>query len=121
MWHWTKMDQYYNIPNSWGTSWQNIAMEVLIPPNFPDGQSAEKAAPIANPSKKLWSASPRRIIQTTDLNDFIGIAFLDITDKSVSPSLSFWAVLFGYFYKECTKKVLKTISVNIWKPCKHEL
>ena len=79
-------------------------MLVLIPPNFPDGQSAEKAAPIANPSKKLCRASPRRIIQATDLNDFIGIAFSDITDKSLSPSLSFCAIL----YKECTQKVLKT-------------
>ena len=89
-------------------------MEVLIPPNFPDGQSAEKAAPIANPSKKLCRASPRRIIQATDLNDFIGIAFLDITDKSLSPSLSYWAVLFGFFYKDCTKKVLSLKSATMF-------
>ena len=55
-----------------------MAIDVLIPPNFPDGQSAVNATPMAKPSMKLWRASPKRIIQATVLNDLIGIALFDI-------------------------------------------
>lgn len=48
-----------NWPISCGSSWQNTAIEVLIPPVM----LLENAAPTASPSLKLWIPSPRITIQ----------------------------------------------------------
>ena len=47
-----------HLPSSCGSSWQNIAILVDIP----RGIDAEKAAPMARPSIKLWIPSPNTII-----------------------------------------------------------
>ena len=53
------------LPSSWGSSWQNTAIEVLIPPETPELPPSEKAAPMANPSLMLWRVSPMIIIHAT--------------------------------------------------------
>lgn len=53
------------LPSSWGNSWQNTAIDVLIPPDTPDDPPSEKAAPMAKPSLMLWRVSPIIIIQAT--------------------------------------------------------
>ena len=53
------------LPSSWGSSWQNTAIEVLIPPDTPELPPSAKAAPMANPSLMLWRVSPMIIIHAT--------------------------------------------------------
>lgn len=52
-----------SLPNSWGNSWQNTAIDVLSPPPT----SCENAAPIATPSIILCIVSPIIIIHPTEL------------------------------------------------------
>ena len=63
--HKFKNHQDNYLPSSWGSSWQNTAIEVLIPPDTPELPPSAKAAPMANPSLMLWRVSPMIIIHAT--------------------------------------------------------
>ena len=67
------------LPSSWGSSWQNTAIEVLIPPDTPELPPSAKAAPMANPSLMLWRVSPMIIIHAT-----VEIVFNDALPLSTS-------------------------------------
>jgi len=56
-----KQNRWLFLPNSCGNSWQNMAMLVETPRFI----FSVKAAPIANPSAKLCTASPITTITAT--------------------------------------------------------
>ena len=60
-----RKEKLKSLPNSWGSSWQNTAIEVLIPPETPELPPSAKAAPMANPSLMLWRVSPIIIVHAT--------------------------------------------------------
>ena len=53
------------LPSSCGNSWQNTAIDVLMPPEIPELPPSANAAPMAKPSLMLWRVSPIMIIQAT--------------------------------------------------------